>query len=302
MPYKTSGTFSGAFTYQDIGLVSVSPNHGPSGGGNTITLTGSYFGPGMRAIFGANTASSVVVDSPTGARVTVPAHSPGVVDIEAKFLNLIPNDPKFTGTLTSSFIPNVWIAAGGGLAGYTGTFGVASYSHSFMSGTCCRISASSSAVGGNSWLYPLLGYYFPMSQLTSTNGIVTFDWCPLTGTFATSGSSNVTFLMQLEATTSPTGGNGPWIGDWGRKVWILGGYYEGIGTSGSRDGTFFTSPINPGQVRTVSFNARDALFSTFPTGTMLSGVQYAFIQLMMNAGTYNSTGPAEFSLLIGNFR
>jgi large repetitive protein len=78
-----TATLSGAYTYVATpSLTDVSPNEGPSTGGQSVTLTGTNFRSGMPVRFGGTLASLASVHpSGTLATVTTPAHLAGVVAV-----------------------------------------------------------------------------------------------------------------------------------------------------------------------------------------------------------------------------
>jgi len=59
----------------------VSPTAGPTGGGTTVTITGTGFTGASAVDFGATPATSFTVNSDTQITATSPAHSAGAVDI-----------------------------------------------------------------------------------------------------------------------------------------------------------------------------------------------------------------------------
>jgi TolB protein len=61
-------------------VTGISPDHGPSAGGTTVTITGHGFVAGARVRFGAAAGTHVVVHSPTSITVTSPAGN-GTVDM-----------------------------------------------------------------------------------------------------------------------------------------------------------------------------------------------------------------------------
>jgi hypothetical protein len=63
-------------------ITSVSPNNGPSGGGQSVTITGTNFNSDAAVYFGSNAATSVVVVSPTEITCVTPVHFPGTVNVE----------------------------------------------------------------------------------------------------------------------------------------------------------------------------------------------------------------------------
>jgi hypothetical protein len=59
----------------------VSPDHGPAGGGNTVTITGTNFTGAIGVFFGKVPATSLAVKSSTEITATAPEHGVGTVDV-----------------------------------------------------------------------------------------------------------------------------------------------------------------------------------------------------------------------------
>src|SRR5439155_3443996 len=87
---STSGGTSPAvagdqFTYNAVqpAVTSVSPNNGDSGGGTSVTITGTNFISGATVAFGATAATGVVVNSATSITAVSPASlsAPTTVDV-----------------------------------------------------------------------------------------------------------------------------------------------------------------------------------------------------------------------------
>jgi hypothetical protein len=75
-------TLPNAYTYVAAPvLTAVSPDAGPTGGGTTVTLTGTGFRTGTQVSFGGTPATGVVVTSATSAIATTPARPAGPVDV-----------------------------------------------------------------------------------------------------------------------------------------------------------------------------------------------------------------------------
>jgi RHS repeat-associated protein len=94
-----SVTSTGAFTYLAAPTVtSVTPNRGKTGGGDSITVTGSNFDTGgaTSVKFGNAAATNVVVTSPTSLTATTPAGAAGVVSVTV-------TTAGGSGTLNSAF-------------------------------------------------------------------------------------------------------------------------------------------------------------------------------------------------------
>jgi len=71
--------------YKEPTITSLTPNHGPTAGGNTITVDGGDFGLGTETTFdfGKTAGSSVDCTSTTECTVTAPAHAAGKVKVIA---------------------------------------------------------------------------------------------------------------------------------------------------------------------------------------------------------------------------
>jgi len=95
-----AGTASGAFTYVATAaptLTSLSPAIGPTGGGATVTLTGTGFLNGMTVKMGGSSCTSVTVTATTTATCITPSHQAGAVDI------VITNTDAQTASLSSGY-------------------------------------------------------------------------------------------------------------------------------------------------------------------------------------------------------
>ncbi|MFG2827042.1 IPT/TIG domain-containing protein [Streptomyces sp. NPDC048434] len=92
------GTSNGVFyTYSVTPTLSgVTPNQGPTSGGNTVMLTGANLTGANAVSFGATPATSFTVVSSTQISVVVPAATPGPVDVTV-------TTPGGTTTLQSSY-------------------------------------------------------------------------------------------------------------------------------------------------------------------------------------------------------
>ncbi|MDR0213064.1 MAG: IPT/TIG domain-containing protein [Comamonas sp.] len=64
-------------------LTGASPVSGPTGGGTSVTLTGTGFTPGTTVTFGGISASGVTFNSATSITVTTPSHAAGLVNVVA---------------------------------------------------------------------------------------------------------------------------------------------------------------------------------------------------------------------------
>src|SRR5207248_2990456 len=80
----SNNTAADDFTYNAAApsITSVSPNNGPSGGGTSVTITGTNFITGATAKFGLTSATGVVVNSATSITAVSPATlTTGAVDV-----------------------------------------------------------------------------------------------------------------------------------------------------------------------------------------------------------------------------
>ncbi|WP_040792355.1 IPT/TIG domain-containing protein [Nocardia paucivorans] len=122
-----SGTSNGiSYTYVAAPTLSgVSPNQGPTAGGNTVTLTGANLAGATMVRFGVTPAVSFTVVSDGQITATVPAGCAGVVDITVV-------TPGGSGTLAGSYfylntpaftgiVPDSGPLAGGDTVTLTGT-------------------------------------------------------------------------------------------------------------------------------------------------------------------------------------
>ncbi|HVZ38724.1 MAG TPA: IPT/TIG domain-containing protein [Candidatus Kapabacteria bacterium] len=83
-PDGQGGGLPGAFTYvaaPALVITGINPTSGPASGGNTVTISGNGFMPGIRVAFGGQQVMQVNFISSTQLAVGVPAHAPGAVDV-----------------------------------------------------------------------------------------------------------------------------------------------------------------------------------------------------------------------------
>jgi hypothetical protein len=77
-----SAALPGAFTYLNApAMGAITPVHGPTAGGTTVTITGTNLTGTTSVTFGGTAATSVTVVSATTVTCTAPAHAAGVVDV-----------------------------------------------------------------------------------------------------------------------------------------------------------------------------------------------------------------------------
>ena len=84
-PAGTSATSSSDhYTYTSVGaptVTVVSPNAGPTAGGNTVAITGTHFDGVTSVMFGSTAATSFTIESDTSIFAVAPAGSAGTVDV-----------------------------------------------------------------------------------------------------------------------------------------------------------------------------------------------------------------------------
>jgi len=122
-----SGSLINGFTFvAPPAVTSVSPNSGATGGGTSVTITGTNFASGSTVTFGSAAATNVVVVNSTTITATTPAGSAGAVTVT------VTNSLGQTGSLASGFTyvvqptvtsvsPSSGVAAGGTSVTITGT-------------------------------------------------------------------------------------------------------------------------------------------------------------------------------------
>jgi len=111
-------------------VTSVSPNSGTTGGGTSVSITGTNFVSGATVTFGATAATNINVVSSTTITATSPAHAAGAVNV------VVTNTNGLSGTLTGGYTymapepepptvtsvsPNTGTTAGGTSVTITGT-------------------------------------------------------------------------------------------------------------------------------------------------------------------------------------
>jgi uncharacterized protein YhjY with autotransporter beta-barrel domain len=78
-----TATLPGGYTYLPAPtLTGASPASGPTGGGTSVTLSGTNLSGALSVTFGGTAATSFTVNSATSITVTTPAHAAGAADIE----------------------------------------------------------------------------------------------------------------------------------------------------------------------------------------------------------------------------
>ena len=110
--YATAGNLKTTITISDVGgaqavahgaarvlpppptVSSVSPSAGPTGGANTVTITGTNFTNATAVSFGSTAATSFTVNSDTQISAVVPSGTAGPVDVTVT----TPSGPSATGT------------------------------------------------------------------------------------------------------------------------------------------------------------------------------------------------------------
>ena len=97
-PDNQYATLTNSFTYQGAPTVtSHTPSGGALAGGGTITINGGSFATGATVTIGGSSCTGVTVQSSGQLTCTIPAHSPGTVDV------IVTNLDNQFGTLSSSF-------------------------------------------------------------------------------------------------------------------------------------------------------------------------------------------------------
>ena len=117
-----SSLASSTSKYEYVGLptvTAINPATGPTSGGNTVTITGSYFVTGTTVKFGGNSATNVTVVSDTEMTVTAPAGTSGstvnviVTNPAGSSLNTAADDYTYGMPRITSLNPAAGSNAGG---------------------------------------------------------------------------------------------------------------------------------------------------------------------------------------------
>ncbi len=75
-------------------VTGVSPDSGPTAGGQTVTITGTHFTGASRVMFDHQLpAASFTVDSPTQITAVTPAHATGVAHVRVHTVGLSATSP-----------------------------------------------------------------------------------------------------------------------------------------------------------------------------------------------------------------
>jgi hypothetical protein len=69
------------YAYGAPTVTSVSPNTGPTAGGNTVTINGTGFVTGATVKFGTTAATAVTLVSGTQLTAKAPTHAAGIVNV-----------------------------------------------------------------------------------------------------------------------------------------------------------------------------------------------------------------------------
>jgi hypothetical protein len=234
-------------------VTGVSPGSGPTGGGTSVTITGTNFNNVSGVSFGSVSASSYTVNSSTSITATAPYQAAGMVDITVRTLagtsTAVTGDHySYTGTAptVTAISPTSGPAPGGTIVTITGTnlngatqvkFGAtAASSFSIISST--QITANAPA-------------------LTAGN---TYDITVVTP-YGTSGTSSADQFTAVAAPTvsavSPTSGS--WIG--GTSVTISGTNFTGLVSVAF--GGIYASTITVNSATQLTVTAPAAVPGTF---------------------------------------
>ena len=240
-PGGTSAIVAGDhYTYESLPTVSsVSPNAGPTGGGNTVTINGTNFVSGASVKFATTASVTVTFVSATQLKAVVPAHTAGTVDVTATTPGgtsaIVPGDHYTYESLptVSSVSPNAGPTGGGNTVTINGTNFVsgasvkfattASVTVTFVSATQLKAvvpahtagtvdvtvtttAGTSAIVAGDRYAYgsPTVSSFTPTSGITGSSVTITgTGFVPgATVKFGTKATTTVTFVSgtQIEET------------------------------------------------------------------------------------------------------
>ncbi len=126
-PDGQTATLTNSFIYQGApAITSINPQRGALAGGATLTVSGSGFATGASVTVGATACTTVVVTNSGLLTCTIPAHTPGTVDV------IVTNADNQFGTKVGAYIyaaaptvtaisPAYGLSAGGTAVTITGT-------------------------------------------------------------------------------------------------------------------------------------------------------------------------------------
>ncbi len=197
---------------QTPSITSLSPNGGPTAGGNTVTITGSGFTGVSTITVGGNAVAATVVD-PTHITFTAPAHAAGAVDIDIdngiSITTSIGAYTYFDAPAVTSISPTSGPGGGGTAVTITGTGFSGATAVTFGATAATSFTVDSA------------------TQITATSptGTGTVDVRATTpgGTSATGAGDQFTYVAPTVTAVSPT--SGPTAG--GTNVIITGTGFTG---------------------------------------------------------------------------
>jgi hypothetical protein len=259
------------FTYVAAPTVTnVSPNSGPTGGGTSVTITGTGFTGASAVNFGGTAATTFHVDNDGQITATSPAESAGTVDVTVTTTGgtsatSAPDQFTYVAAPTvTSVSPNSGPLGGGTSVTITGTgFTGASAVH----------------FGGSSATTFTVNSDTSITTSSPAEGAGTVDVTVITigGTSATSGADQFTYVAaptvtNISPNTGPTGG--------GTSVTITGTGFTGASAVNFGSSTATTFTINDDTSITASSPAEGAgtvdVTVTSPGGTSATGTSDQF--------------------------
>jgi len=173
-----SYTLKNGFTYSSVFVSSVTPNIGPLGGANTVTIQGSGFTSTTSVTFGTTPATSVTFVSATQLTAVAPAHAAGPVALTVSNSNgsdTMTAAYTYTGKpIITSVVPSSGPLNGGTAVTISGFNLKNTNSVLFGSASATIISTATGAVKVTSPAYPGGTNPNPAPiQITTTNGTTT---------------------------------------------------------------------------------------------------------------------------------
>ncbi|WP_199228409.1 putative Ig domain-containing protein [Caulobacter sp. D4A] len=256
---QSATSASDQFTYSALPTVtSISPTAGPTGGGTSVTISGTNFTGVTAVTFGATAATGFTFNSATSITATAPAGSAGTVDVRVT----TPAGSSATSAADQyTYVSAPTVTSVSPTAGPTGGGQTVT-----ITGTGFAAAAGTGAVkfGAATATYTINSN----TQITATspaNSAGTYDITVTTvgGTSATSASDQYTYVAAPTVTSvSPTAGP------------------TGGGTSVTITGTGFAAAAGTGAVKFGAANA---------TYTINSNTQITATSPANSAGTYDIT-------------
>jgi hypothetical protein len=299
-----SGTLNNGYTYTSPNpaptVTAISPTSGATGGGTSVTITGTGFLAGAGVTLGGNAATNVNVVSSTSITATTAAHAAGTVNV------VVTNTDGQSGTLSAGYTYTS-TSGGGGI-----TFVQANSGPSTIQSSNPTVAAAyPAAQGGGHLNVVVVGWGDATSSISSVT-----DTQNNTYTLAVGPTSNTGLRQSIYYAKNIVGGSNTVTVTFNQAaaypdVRIL--EYAGADPNNPLDAKAGASgsgtSANSGSVTTTSAN--ELIFGAGATGTTFSSAGSGFVSRIINIfgniaedkavtsiGSYNATATTSSSVWV----